>query len=388
MQPLRLDDVAIGIDLLLPRLSADPVEHPAENRPQKRAVDKVHREALLPEPQQQSVGEELLRRWRDVDGHDDAVDADSGVPFGDVHVGREDVLGEPEHEAGPRGPFRVLSGIPRHKHAENRQKGGHDLSTPAVVVDELLEGHFIGQVAQEHPVHALHLEGLWSRCQQEASLHFGRPAERRPTGILGIILVEVEHHANVDQHPVPELDIHGGKEQDVDQHRALEQGQQRPLVVIVGHVPGGPRAEEVLEQPQHFLPERVLQIRRGVSAPPAIGAVGHGKRSALRHHPRDHHGDRGREDEAGRPTEGAPGDGREGRRRVAGPGELEGLEGADIAREEAEDGHPDAALPGDPEKRPLQDAGRGVLTVARGEEVVVPGASQVGEHDQDGGNAS
>lgn len=67
---------------------------------------------------------------------------------------------------------------------------------------------------------------------------------------------------------------------------------------------------------------------------------------------------------------------------------FEGFEGADIAGEKGENGHSYAALPGEAEDGPLEEAGWNVFGVAGGEEVVVPGAGEVGEDDEEGGDSA
>lgn len=108
---------------------------------------------------------------------------------------------------------------------------------------------------------------------------------RGPTGVFGRILVEVHQHDRVDDQAPAKPDEHGDAEQDVHQHGRLEQWQQRPLVVIVRHVPRGPRSPEILPQSHYLGPPSILQLRRCITTPPAIRPIGHDKRAHLRHGP-------------------------------------------------------------------------------------------------------
>lgn len=81
-------------------------------------------------------------------------------------------------------------------------------------------------------------------------------------------------------------------------------------------------------------------------------------------------------------------DARERRLLVALAAQLDGLQRADVARDEGEDGHADAALDEDPEVGQLEEP-RGRIFAARGaEELAVPGSGEVGEDDERGSDAA
>jgi hypothetical protein len=90
--------VSVAIDnIAIPRLAGDAVQHPAEHSAQESSVDQVDGETLLPEPEKETVGEEILGGGGDVDGKDDQVDTNGGVASTDVHVRWEDVVSDFEH---------------------------------------------------------------------------------------------------------------------------------------------------------------------------------------------------------------------------------------------------------------------------------------------------
>lgn len=177
--------------------------------------------------------------------------------------------------------------------------------------------------------------------------------------------MEVKNHGDVDSDAIAELDIHQGAKHDVHQHGGFQQRKQSPLVIVVGLESGGPGAEEILEQPHHFLPERVFQINGSITAPPAVRSVRGSECSKLRHDPRDHQGDGGGEDETRRTAEGTLRDGGEGAELVSIAGLLDGLQSTDISGQESEDGDTQATLPGNSENGPLENP-RGCVAIVAG----------------------
>lgn len=116
--------------------------------------------------------------------------------------------------------------------------------------------------------------------------------------------------------------------------------------------------------------------------------LSHGVEAHLGHEPR--HGRRGGggENEPRDPPQRRLADGRERRLLIALAAQLDGLERAHVARHEGEDGHADAALDQDPQVRQLHEARGRVLRGGRAEELAVPGAREVGQHHEGGGDAA
>jgi hypothetical protein len=162
--------------------------------------------------------------------------------------------------------------------------------------------------------------------------------------------VEVKEHNQIDKHPPAELHEHSRTSQEVDEHGGHQQRQQSPLVIIVGHVSRSPSSQEVLEQPEHLLSKRILEIRSSISAPPAVGAVGSHKRTALGHDPGYNEGNRRGHDETRRAAEGTLADGGKRAQTVSISRELHGFQRADITGQEGENRNTDTALPRDTEK--------------------------------------
>jgi hypothetical protein len=162
--------------------------------------------------------------------------------------------------------------------------------------------------------------------------------------------VKVKEHNQIDKHPPAELHEHSRTSQEVDEHGSHQQRQQSPLVIIVGHVSRSPGRQEVLEQPEHLLSKGILEIRSGISAPPAVGAVGSHKGTALSHDPGYNEGNRCRHDKTRRAAEGTLADGGKRAQTVSISQELHGLQRADVAGQEGENRNTDTALPRDTEE--------------------------------------
>lgn len=107
-----------------------------------------------------------------------------------------------------------------------------------------------------------------------------------------------------------------------------------------------------------------------------------GVEAHLAHDPRHGRRRRGGEDEARDAPQRRLADAREGRLLVALAAQLDGLQGADVAGDEGEDGHADAALDEDAEVGELEQPRRRVLAAGRAEELAVPGSREVGQHHE------
>ena len=79
---------------------------------------------------------------------------------------------------------------------------------------------------------------------------------------------------------------------------------------------------------------------------------------------------------------------RKGRGLVALLAQLDGLQGAHVARHQGEDGDTEAPLDEHPEEGQLEQARGGILGGDGAEEVAVKGAGDVREQDEDGGEAA
>lgn len=153
--------VALFVDnVTVPGLAGNAVKHPAKNSAQESAVHEVNGETLLAEPEEETAGEEFLGGGRDVDGENYEVDAQSGVASADVDLRRKDIVRGPFHVGRPCSPFWVFSGVRAHEETEADQEACYDLATPAVAFDEFFETVLIREIAEEHAVNCLHLEGF------------------------------------------------------------------------------------------------------------------------------------------------------------------------------------------------------------------------------------
>lgn len=114
----------------------------------------------------------------------------------------------------------MFSGVRADEEAEAEKDAGYDLAAPAVAFDEFFESFLVGEVAEEHAVDCLHLEGFYFLISTRGA-NFGPRIEL--TGVLCGVLVEVEVHAEVDGHAESELAKHCCADKDINQHRCLEQ---------------------------------------------------------------------------------------------------------------------------------------------------------------------
>ncbi len=200
--------------------------------------------------------------------------------------------------------------------------------------------------------------------------------------------MEVKRHNKIDKQPPAEAHEHRRTCQDVDQHGGHQQWQQRPLVVVIGHVTCRPGSKEVLTQPNHLLSKRVLKIRSGISAPPAIRAIGNNERAALCQYPRYYHRNRRGHDETRGAAESTFTNSSKSAQYITVTLQFDRLQSADVASQERENGNTNTALPGNAEHGQLQEPGRRILRIARSEEIIIPRSSKVSENDKERSDTS
>lgn len=147
-----------------------------------------------------------------------------------------------------------------------------------------------------------------------------------------------------------------------------------------------PRQEDFLEQRRHRLRPRRLIIRSRGPQPEAVRVLRDFVGAELGDKPHDNRGHGGRQKEPGYASEGGLCDAGQGALDVAGVGLADGLQGADVARDEGEDGDADAAVDEDADDGPLQEAGYVVWEFAGvgPEEDWVEGSGEMCDDDGDG----
>lgn len=180
------------------------------------------------------------------------------------------------------------------------------------------------------------------------------------------MLPEVYKHNGVYHHPVPVLHIHRATEHDINNHGALKQWQQCPLVVIVVHVSICPSASEDAEQTHDFLQKRVLHHRARKPNPIGIRPITNCETAQLRYGPGKNHGNCCRKYKTRWAAECALGNGGERCGIVSRTGQLQRLKGADVPSQEGKDSDANSALPGDAQNGELEQSGGCILAI-RGE---------------------
>lgn len=197
---------------------------------------------------------------------------------------------------------------------------------------------------------------------------------------------EIEIKGEARPHAIPLLHVYGAKDEHIDHHAALQQWLQRPLVrvIIIGMV--RPCQEDLSEQRRHGERPRRLIIGTRGPQPEAFGVVRDLIGAELGDEPHDERRHGGRQEEPGYASEGRLRDAAQGALDVAGLGLADGLQGADVARDEGEDGDADAAVDEDADDGPLQQAwcvvGEG--TCVGVEEDCIEGSGEMGDDDGDG----
>jgi len=158
----------------------------------------------------------------------------------------------------------------------------------------------------------------------------------------------------MNQDAVPETHADGSRESNVDLEGSDEQRAHGPLVSVENILRVGPRCERCAEEHLDILAEgkRIGSIE---ADPEAVAAVGSLISTKAGEDKADEGRDDGRKHQSWRATEGTARDRLEGGRLVVLlVSLLQGLVGADEAREEREDGHTNATLIGNPQVWILQ----------------------------------
>lgn len=191
----------------------------------------------------------------------------------------------------------------------------------------------------------------------------------------------------MDQHSVFEAHPNGSREHNIDLECPDQQRAHSPLVPIVNILGACPRRHGGSEQAHDVLAERDL-IGRIEADPVVVTAIGRLVSPQHRQHEANKSRDQSGEDEAWRTAEGASRHRLERGVRVALlVSKLEGLVGAYEARQEGEDWHADATLPWYPNVRELQQSWRLILDIGGKEQVVIERSRNVGDDDEDRGDA-
>jgi hypothetical protein len=202
-------------------------------------------------------------------------------------------------------------------------------------------------------------------------------------------LPPVDPKRQVHRHPVLEAHAQCGHEDEVDLEGPDQEGPHGPLVAVEGVVPVRPGGDDGVEEEGDVAAERGLLLGGVVAHPVVVAVLGRAVAAQAEQHEAAEGGNGRGQDQARRPAEDAAGDRVPRLRELVLRRQLHRLVRAHEARQEGEDGHADAALEGDAEDGELQQAGAGSVARVFGvEEWIVPGASHMGEDDEEGGDAS
>jgi hypothetical protein len=191
----------------------------------------------------------------------------------------------------------------------------------------------------------------------------------------------VGKHGEARQHAIAGPDVGYREQKGIDLDALLQERQHGPLVAVVLVIPLDPDGAHLVDQVSHGREQAAL-ARRDLADPSRVGVLCHGEQTQLAEHEREDGGGGRGQEQAGEAAEGRLGDGDKGGLVLVLAVELEGLEGADVAGDEGEDGHAEAALDEDAQKGQLQHLWGGVLGSGGPEEVAGPGARNVGEDDE------
>lgn len=200
--------------------------------------------------------------------------------------------------------------------------------------------------------------------------------------------IKINPHPKARHHAIPRLYKRSRHHEYIHPYTPPEQRQHGPLVLIIPVPRPRPGGDDIIHQVPHRLDPPAAARRGPDGHPPAVLVLGDGVQAHLVQQPADGGGRRRREEEPREPPERRPADGHQRRLLVALPVQPDGLERADVARHEGEDGHADPALYQDPEIGELKYARRRVLGGGRVEEFGIPGTEEVGEDDGEGGDAA
>lgn len=138
--------------------------------------------------------------------------------------------------------------------------------------------------------------------------------------------------------------------------------------------------------------QRIAQVRNLIrsssTGPPAVAPLRHQEKTKLGHDPDDACRESRGDDETREAAQSRLGHGGEGGGLLVLAVELDGLQGADIAGHEGEDGDTDAALDKDAEKGQLKHPRRCAIRRGRKKEIAVESARNVGENHEGGGETT
>ena len=299
---------------------ADAEEHPDEDSAQDGAVGEVDGEGVLAEPEEVFVAEEGFEGRGEVDAQHYELKANAGVVSWEVGVVGEDGLAVLHHFIRPGAPLGVFLGVGGQEEAEDEEEGGEDAAGPGASGEPGRVRGCLREVGEEGAKEELHAEGA-------------------------VVTDEVVNvHAQRDHHAVAGFHVPRGEEEDVDHEGAFEEGLQRPLVLVVGVPAAGPGGDEVEGQVLDGAADVGRGFGRGEVEPEAINTVADGEKAELAEQPGDDGSDGGGEHEARGAAEGGLGNSDEGVRGRASAELADGLESADEASDEGEDGNTNAAL--------------------------------------------
>jgi len=363
---------------VLPGLAGDTIDNPHAQSPKNRAVGEVDGERVVTEPEEQAVGEQVLKAGGEENGDGNALDHEGGRaatgigPLRNNERAARAITSRIDEELveteGPRRPVLVLMGVGADV-ATDKEEGGHDdVGENALVLgDKVLGRTVLGQLGEEGTESEVGTKGF----SQGSSV-------QEPVG----------NQEDVDENAVAETHANGGSEDNVDLEGSNKQGAHSPLMSVVNILGGGPSRKHGSKQPAKVLAER-FGIGGIEADPEAITTVGSSVGTEDGQHEADEGGDDGREDQPRRSSEGGPGDGLEGSRVVPlDVCELQGLGRADEACEEGKDGHTETALPGNAEVWNLEQSRAAVLNIGRPEEREVQRSGNMCRDNEGGGDAT
>ena len=189
------------------------------------------------------------------------------------------------------------------------------------------------------------------------------------------------------------LAVDGSEEEHVDQHGALQQRLQCPLVWIkVVHMLS-PSEHALSEQCGDSLSPCVVQRRTGDNQPLARCVSRYLEEVHLCHNEDDESRKHSRQEKTGYTAESGFGDGDECSLNVSSLGHADWLQSADVASHQCEDGDTDTALEEDANDRPLQWSANSIWVLMWWlcvwvKELWIESATQMGNNDRNRGETS
>ena len=345
----------------------EAVHHPAEEGAQDLVVEEVDGEGHAAEPEEEAVREDGPGRGREVQADGDDVEAEAGREAREVGIAGEDRGEEVAEVQRPGLPVVVGVGQRRDVEADDEEEEGHGGADGARGEGlQLGEGAGVEvlQIGQEDAEEELHAEeGV-----------VAGPAEER--------------QAEGDGHAPRLLHAGGREEEDVDPEGALEDGHHGPELGAVLTAAVRPDAQDVVEHGVDGGEERVAPVGARLRQTDAVAVVRDVEGAELGGDAAERDDEGNGEDESGHAADGRLGHGGVGGIVVALEEALDGLEGADVARDHAEDGHANAALDEDAEEGKLEKDGRLVGGRRWPEQVGEPCAGDVLDDDEGGGDTT